>query len=471
MAIQNDPRMYSGGAVVFDSSPTVDFFVRQQAKNQAKKEALNQYFSEVLKDVNPAGIRQVHLGGVEGQPKGIVDEINAWKDYWQQNQPEILKGGIAQQKSALMVEDIKRKIQAAKNRDKFLLELGKAQFEGKYDPDDDELKVLDKVSKSIYDPASYKEDGVSEYGYSDVAPPTPELDFNKKYSEWSKGYSAAPTYDEKNLRRDKITGLDYIPFQERYSNEQIAQIGANAGRDVLEDKNAMKSFKKRLEKMSEKEYRQLNEVYKEIYGGKSVKTLPNGQKVGMEDIIDSPEKLAMAEAAVRAKDYVAKEGEITRSDYEMKKQDKIAQAILQSNLILSRKLAGGDSPSKDLNKYDLLSDYDGKTQKISTPFLGDKTIIKTKDIGAQDLKLITADGVVSPYNVDGERFFVVRDDGDWEGAGGKVVSRANVARANLDRTTISEEKRIKAGGLEPKSKPQKQSTKDSKSKWDKYATD
>ena len=52
---QSNP--YGGGAVIFDSTPYVDFFVKQQIQEKAKDEALEKYLMDFDKTINPAGMR------------------------------------------------------------------------------------------------------------------------------------------------------------------------------------------------------------------------------------------------------------------------------------------------------------------------------------------------------------------------------------------------------------------------------
>ncbi len=52
---QSNP--YASGAVVFDSTPYVDFFVKQQVQEKAKDEALEKYLMDFDKTINPAGMR------------------------------------------------------------------------------------------------------------------------------------------------------------------------------------------------------------------------------------------------------------------------------------------------------------------------------------------------------------------------------------------------------------------------------
>jgi hypothetical protein len=62
MATRNIPapsNPYASGAVVFDSTPYTEFYIREQQKEQAKDEALDKYFMDWDKSINPAGMRNV----------------------------------------------------------------------------------------------------------------------------------------------------------------------------------------------------------------------------------------------------------------------------------------------------------------------------------------------------------------------------------------------------------------------------
>ena len=43
MALRNDPRLYTGGAVAFDSRPHLQLYANLQAREQAKNEAFDEY--------------------------------------------------------------------------------------------------------------------------------------------------------------------------------------------------------------------------------------------------------------------------------------------------------------------------------------------------------------------------------------------------------------------------------------------
>ena len=62
MATRNIPapsNPYASGAVIFDSTPYTEYYIREQQKEQAKDEALDKYFMDWDKSINPAGMRNV----------------------------------------------------------------------------------------------------------------------------------------------------------------------------------------------------------------------------------------------------------------------------------------------------------------------------------------------------------------------------------------------------------------------------
>ena len=101
--------------------------------------------------------------------QGILKDIEEWKKQWNANPEAVKRGGLGQQAYMAMYQQILNRINQSKQRAKTELELGKAKFEGKFSPRTSDLPVLEKIGKSIYDPTSYKEDGVSEYGIQDLS--------------------------------------------------------------------------------------------------------------------------------------------------------------------------------------------------------------------------------------------------------------------------------------------------------------
>lgn len=65
--------IYAGGAVSFNSTPYTQYYLQQKARNEAKKEAIDNYYAEMSKTLTPTGM--------EGND---VDYFIAGKNQWQQ---------------------------------------------------------------------------------------------------------------------------------------------------------------------------------------------------------------------------------------------------------------------------------------------------------------------------------------------------------------------------------------------------
>lgn len=107
--------LYSGGAERFDSSPYVNFYAQTMARKQAKDEALDQYYQNIFKQVNPAGARTQDI------PR-FTEKVNEWQQFYQQNRDKIknprLDGGKAQSEFQSRFVDAQNYIQQSKNEAK-----------------------------------------------------------------------------------------------------------------------------------------------------------------------------------------------------------------------------------------------------------------------------------------------------------------------------------------------------------------
>ncbi len=354
MALQNDPRMFTGGAVVFNSNPTVQFQAQQLAKKQAKEEALNKYFDDQLKSLNTEGIRKHDLVDPEGKGRGIVDKINAWQKKWMENKEGILRGGQPKMQSDMELQDIRRQIAEAKAAGSFFNDLGKARAKGEYNPDEDELQILDKVTKPIYDPESKKADG-TPYGWGDVAPVVPEFDAKKQNEYWgavTSGLKPGVVYDYDKAKVNKQTGQLIVPAKEAYSPGQVKAIAERAGGLAMNDKSAKKHYNKILDNPTSEEWEKLNKAYQSVFG--------------TDKIVSTPEQAAQADAIIKGS-VPAKEWNDKDIDYAQRLADRRLEAAYRSALIASR--GGGKEQGKtwDLSEYPTTAEG-GKD--LTVPFQG-----------------------------------------------------------------------------------------------------
>lgn len=327
MAVSIPREIYTLGAVQFNTQPLAQLQGQLLAKKAAKEEALNKYYSDMQGKINLAGVRNQDL---QGQFGGINQDIENWKQSWLLNKDAISKGGLAQQEHLSKFQDILRKIEQSKNRAKTELNLGEMKAKGQYDPDDDDLQVQQKISYSIYDPRSYKEDKVTEYGIGDLSPAIPDFDASKQnqfFSAVQKGKVAGEVADTSRTPTiEKGTGYVITPFKKEFSKEQVISMANDAGELVKADRVSRKYYNKILNNPKSEEFIRLKQSYDTYFPG---------------GIMDTPEEVAKADAALRFSEPV----EVGTK--RVKEEDWKERALFQAFL---RGQAGGEEPFVDYFK-------------------------------------------------------------------------------------------------------------------------
>lgn len=344
MALQNHPALYTGGSAVLDSSPTVNTFARLQqrreAEEAAKNEALNKYFSELPKRVNTAGILDTHLfDDKEGKFPGLNTRIKQLMDYGAQNMKEIGKGGLAKLKYDQMVNEVVMDVERAKQASKETLEAAKMKIEGKIGLDDEDLGVLDKMSRSIYDPKAYKEDGVSRYGFMDFSANLPQYDPNKSFESWTKGLEGEKVFDESKKISDSQAGVVRVPYDIKLSPKMVETVITRAKDEYNSSREARAYWKKQYNNVKEDELKDLERYLKKYVGGGQVKT-PDGRVLDLSQI-DTAEEYAMATAAKQAESLVKK------SDYDTRLDKELAAQRSAVNIRLNQ--GGGSGDTTNIN--------------------------------------------------------------------------------------------------------------------------
>jgi len=110
MAIINDPRLYSAGAVTFDATPSTNLYGQLMAKKQAKMEALDEYDRQRINNVNPQGVRDVDRQKFDQ----LLDEI---RGYYNTNKDKIRKGNSSEAyQYEKMFRDVNQFVNQSKER-------------------------------------------------------------------------------------------------------------------------------------------------------------------------------------------------------------------------------------------------------------------------------------------------------------------------------------------------------------------
>jgi hypothetical protein len=213
---------WAAGAVVFDTRPYQAFYERQMLRQQAKQDALENYFKDLGKNVTSAGMRSQDV-------PVLLQKNKDWQQFYQANKAAILNpkldNGQAYSQYMSGYQDQlgltnESKEEAKKNQD-----LAKLRFkaEAKHifdDPKFVEDKQLDDLP--IGDPRRKRFDLLTA-----ALPPKPigvkELDAYNKY------LTGGLKFDEVPGKTEMLPGFKTrTPIYSQYSPENQIRIGSNA---------------------------------------------------------------------------------------------------------------------------------------------------------------------------------------------------------------------------------------------------
>jgi hypothetical protein len=114
MALRNPQDLYNAGAVVFNTQPYVNFTANLIARKQAKEEAIDSYYQNLNKGINPAGVR------TQDVPM-FMEKVKGFKEYYNQNKDKIknprMDNGKAQTEYQTMYQDALNHVQMSKSEE------------------------------------------------------------------------------------------------------------------------------------------------------------------------------------------------------------------------------------------------------------------------------------------------------------------------------------------------------------------
>jgi hypothetical protein len=253
---------WAAGAVVFDTRPYQAFYERQMLRQQAKQDALENYFKDLGKNVTSAGMRSQDV-------PVLLQKNKDWQQFYQANKAAILNpkldNGQAYSQYMSGYQDQlgltnESKEEAKKNQD-----LAKLRFnaEAKHifdDPKFVEDKQLDDLP--IGDPRRKRFDLLTA-----ALPPKPigvkELDAYNKY------LTGGLKFDEVPGKTEMLPGFKTrTPIYSQYSPENQIRIGSNAANAFDTDKTWRNEAVKFFNQITHDpvELDRYNKAFKSLYG-------------------------------------------------------------------------------------------------------------------------------------------------------------------------------------------------------------
>lgn len=322
---------YSVGAIQIDTTPLANLFLQQRQREQAKDEALDKYFMDYDKSINPAGMRNV-------EAQDLIKLTNENKDFYFKNKANIknpaLDNGksynewMSRNKAALgLVNQSKQNAKKEQLYNKAILDAKKS---GNPIPDAT-IEKLSRFNKSVYDK-----------DYRDIE--ANDLDFTPK------------PFDPIKFKRDNYADIKLSESKPEIevddkNNQLILKTVSKldkANVPVLEQRATYAyqnspSVKFQVDKIIQDPIQlvALNKVYQK-YKGKDIN-------------IQQPEQVASA--------LLLSLGDTEKVDY-LSKNDPQAQAYLSNQLISSRKTIGGGAGVANTVSQGNLFDAIGKTENI-----------------------------------------------------------------------------------------------------------
>lgn len=259
MPINLPSNLYSGGAVVFDSQPIADMYTRFNQRQMARDEALDDYFRNLNKNINPAGMRNQDV-------EGLTSKSNEWNQFYVQNSKAIknpkLDGGKALTEYQSRYQDMLNYINQSKNATKISADLAKAKLNpnlGYMFEDDEILNQIQEHDKPLTDP-THKLLNINELSIQ----PKP-LDL-KEIGAIQKNALAGlkPSEEVESIDVDPKTLDTITTVKKKYSPEDLQAIGNRWKSYYQLDRRVRSTADKNI--LNAPNAAELSEIYRSVYG-------------------------------------------------------------------------------------------------------------------------------------------------------------------------------------------------------------
>lgn len=429
MALQNDPMIYRAGAERFNTQPVVNIYAQTLARKQAREEALDNYEMNRMNRMNEQGVRDIDRPGLDQK---VLD----MKAFYQAHKDKIRRGGTPEAYNyEKMFRDTLAGVSKSKNATARAEAFNKLRLErqklGRNTPED-----------WFQDYTQHEDTPIWDERFQD-------LDLSKFMGQ------NQVKYDPKKAL-DLFKDIKRTPGSPRYEDIPGDKFGRNKFVDESFDTPAKETIAARASDLYDSNDGFATELQADINN-----PIRRGEleKISVKEFGSAPQSMhdyAAAKALQMLQPTITGKPKYEQDWFKRQQQ---MQAWKQQNIRLSRALGGG-TEGVTLGDYDILGKkYGDKVVEedinfpvANTGFTESKRIklVPATEVDVQDKELFKG---VRPYNINGRVFYKVRDDGDWEGANGQIISAQGAAKANLDRTAANEVPRGRLDLDESKLKP------------------
>lgn len=297
MATRNIPapsNPYASGAVVFDSTPYTEYYIREQQKEDAKNEALDRYYQEEMSKVSPAGMRSEDL-------PVFNQKFNELKSLWVKDKEAIKnpsKYGFdkAQQYNQLKADLMSLPIESKEEKEKDATVLRLLADPNKRDLVD--IPTLNEVMRIQKMPI--RTEGRKSVDLANLPFLAKEMTPQEK-SAYVKSVLSLAGKDVEFGQPTKLGGYQQkVTYTTQYSDENLKKLGDVARKDALTNNNLARTAKLDFERITPEMKLELDTLHKQLYG----RPIQGAEDLAAASIIQAG-RLAKEEESKRERDEAA----------------------------------------------------------------------------------------------------------------------------------------------------------------------
>lgn len=255
---QSNP--YGGGAIIFDSTPYVEYYLKEQQKEDAKNEAIDKYYQEEMSKISPAGMRSEDL-------PVFTDRYNQLKKLWIENKEAIknpAKYGFekAQQYNQLKADLMSMPIESKEEKEKEATVLKLLA-----DPSKRELIDMPTLSEAIrIQKMPIRSEGRQPIDLANLPFVAKEMTPQEKMA-YQKSILSLAGKDKTVGQPIKIGKFEEkVTETEKFSDDNLRKLGEIARKDALTNKNLQRTAKLDFERITPEMKLELNALHNQIYG-------------------------------------------------------------------------------------------------------------------------------------------------------------------------------------------------------------
>lgn len=338
MAIRNPPDLYNGAAVVFNSNPYTQYQLRTQAEQKAKDEALDEYYRNLHKSINPNGVRTQDM-------EGFMQKTNGLQEYYRQNKDKVknprLDNGKSQTQYESMYQDALAYIQQSKNE-----ELKKKPLIDLLTDPDKRKRVSDAMLEKLHlhdlPLTDQKRRSFETSDFEFNAKPFDQADYLKGFAD-VKMSEQAPTFT-----KDGKT-LSVISTTKSAFDDDAKKVIASRASGMYHGNESFRQFVDK-ELNTKEAFDELNPEFKKTFGHDIKSPTDMAAAYTLSGIQQSTTKTAVTD------DWMAREG--------VRNANATARLRLNDALVRARKADGAVSNEDDVFIDDYLDDLAKTGEKI-----------------------------------------------------------------------------------------------------------